>query len=72
MRVSGKPPVLARENRAVHPPRGKPKLFAAGNAVEEIEATARLALLLGGTEAQTLTADQVGAIIRKFDLEWDQ
>ena len=72
MRVSANPPVLARENRAVHQPHGKPKLSAVGNAVEELEATARLALLLKRTEAQALNADQVGAIIRKFDLEWDQ
>jgi ribulose-5-phosphate 4-epimerase/fuculose-1-phosphate aldolase len=44
---------------------------AACNAVEELEATARLALLLRGTGARGLTAGQVQALVTKFDVEWD-
>ena len=40
-------------------------------AMEELEETARLALLLRGTGARALDADQIGAVVRKFDLEWD-
>lgn len=44
---------------------------AACNAIEELEATARLALLLHGTSARGLTNDQVQALVTKFDVEWD-
>lgn len=44
---------------------------AACNAIEELEATARLALLLRGMSARGLTADQVQALVTKFDVEWD-
>lgn len=44
---------------------------AACNAVEELEATARLALLLRGTGARGLTTGQVRALVTKFDVEWD-
>ena len=44
---------------------------AACNAIEELEATARLALLLRGVGAQALSADQVGALVTKFNVEWD-
>ena len=40
-------------------------------AMEELEETAKLALLLRGTGARALDADQIGAVVRKFDLEWD-
>ena len=40
-------------------------------AMEELEETAKLALLLRGTGARPLGADQIGAVVRKFDLEWD-
>ena len=43
---------------------------AACNAIEELEATARLALLLRGTRARGLTGDQVQAVVTKFDVEW--
>ena len=44
---------------------------AACNAVEELEKTAKLALLLRGTKAQMLTPDQVRTVVTKFDVEWD-
>ncbi|MEM6727437.1 MAG: aldolase [Pseudomonadota bacterium] len=44
---------------------------AACNAIEELEATARLALLLRGVDANGLTADQVSQIVTKFDVEWE-
>lgn len=44
---------------------------AACNAVEELEDTARLAMLMRGFDANMLTAAQVGAIVTKFDVEWD-
>lgn len=44
---------------------------AACNAIEELEATARLALLLRGTDAEPLDDDTVRAVVRKFDVEWD-
>jgi len=44
---------------------------AACNAVEELEETAKLALLLRGTKAQMLTPDQVRTVVTKFDVEWD-
>lgn len=44
---------------------------AACTAIEELEETAKLALLLRGTKAQMLTPDQVRAVVTKFDVEWD-
>lgn len=44
---------------------------AACNAVEEMEATAKLAMLMRGFEVRALTAAQIGAVVRKFDVEWD-
>jgi ribulose-5-phosphate 4-epimerase/fuculose-1-phosphate aldolase len=44
---------------------------AACNAIEELEATARLALLLRGNGASGLTTGQVQALVTKFDVEWD-
>ncbi|WP_413718254.1 aldolase [Silicimonas sp. MF1-12-2] len=44
---------------------------AACNAVEELEETARLAMMLRGVEARMLTAEQVRAVVTKFDVEWD-
>ena len=46
-------------------------VVAACNAVEELEATARLALLLRGTSPRMLTGDQVRAVVTRFDVEWD-
>lgn len=44
---------------------------AACNAIEELEATARLALLMRGIPANTLTDDQVQSVATAFDLQWD-
>jgi len=44
---------------------------AACNAVEELEATARLAMLMRGVEARALTDDQINAVVTKFNVEWD-
>lgn len=44
---------------------------AACNAVEELEDTARLAMMLRGMNARALTDDQVRAVVTKFDIEWD-
>ncbi len=46
-------------------------LEAAVFAMEELEETARLALLLRGTGAKPLDAGQIGAVVRAFDVEWD-
>ena len=46
-------------------------LEAACNAVEELEATARLALLVRGTGARALDDATVRAVVAKFDVEWD-
>lgn len=44
---------------------------AACNAIEELEATARLALMLRGMDALALDDAQVRAVVTKFDVEWD-
>ena len=44
---------------------------AACNAIEELEETAKLAMLLRGVNARSLTEDQVRQVITKFDIEWD-
>jgi 3-dehydro-4-phosphotetronate decarboxylase len=44
---------------------------AACNAIEELEDTARLALLVRGTSARALSEDQVKAIVTQFDVEWE-
>lgn len=44
---------------------------SACNAIEELEATARLAILLRGAPARLLTGPQVADLITHFDLEWD-
>lgn len=44
---------------------------AACNAIEELEATARLALMMRGLPAQVLSSDQISQVITKFDVEWD-
>jgi ribulose-5-phosphate 4-epimerase/fuculose-1-phosphate aldolase len=44
---------------------------AACNAIEELEDTARLALLTRGMGARALTDEQVNAVVTKFDVEWD-
>lgn len=47
-------------------------VVAACNAIEELEATAKLALLLRGTSPRMLTAAQQRAVITRFDVEWDE
>ena len=47
-----------------------PSVEAAVNAIEELEATAKLALLLRGTSARTLSSEQVDAVVRRFGIEW--
>lgn len=44
---------------------------AACNAIEELEDTARLALLTRGMSPRGLTPDQVQDVVRRFDVEWD-
>ena len=44
---------------------------AACNAIEELEDTARLAMMTRGMNARKLNASQVKSIVKKFDVEWD-
>lgn len=44
---------------------------AACNAIEELEETARLAMLLRGIDARILTPEQVNRVVKHFDIEWD-
>lgn len=44
---------------------------AACNAVEELEDSARLAMMLRGVPARMLTEAQVKALVTKFDVEWE-
>lgn len=44
---------------------------AACNAIEELEDTARLAMLTRGMAPRGLTTDQVQAVVTKFNVEWD-
>ncbi|MEM1427825.1 MAG: aldolase [Pseudomonadota bacterium] len=44
---------------------------AACNAIEELEATARLALLTRGTPAKSLSDAEVQAVVRGFNVEWE-
>ncbi|WP_299964061.1 aldolase [uncultured Roseobacter sp.] len=44
---------------------------AACNAIEELEATARLALMMRGLPAQALSPAQISQVVTKFDVEWD-
>ncbi len=41
------------------------------NAIEELEATARLAILMRGYDARLLTPEQIGAVVTEFDVDWD-
>lgn len=45
-------------------------LEAAVNAIEELEATARLAMLTHGHRPRTLQPDQIRAVVTAFDVEW--
>ena len=44
---------------------------AACNAIEELEDTARLAMMMRGFDARMLTPDAVTAVVEKFDVDWD-
>lgn len=46
-------------------------LEAAVFAMEELEETAKLALLLRGTGAVGLTDEQISDLVRRFSVEWD-
>lgn len=46
-------------------------LEAAVYAMEELEETAKLALLLQGHRPRMLTSGQVKQVVDKFDVEWD-
>jgi ribulose-5-phosphate 4-epimerase/fuculose-1-phosphate aldolase len=41
------------------------------NAIEELEATAKLALILKGADAKALDVSQINSVIKKFNVEWD-
>lgn len=45
-------------------------LFAAANAIEELEATARLAMLTRGANPRILTPGEIDRIVTTFDVEW--
>nr|WP_318246124.1 hypothetical protein [Stappia indica] len=42
----------------------------AGPAIEELEETARLALLTRGLSLRQLTPDAIDRVVRTFDVEW--
>jgi ribulose-5-phosphate 4-epimerase/fuculose-1-phosphate aldolase len=44
---------------------------AACNAIEELEETAKLAIMMRGFDARALTPAQVRDVVRKFEVEWD-
>lgn len=44
---------------------------AACNAIEELEDTARLAIMMRGYNPKTLTEAQVKDLVTRFDVEWD-
>ncbi|SDW35764.1 aldolase [Litoreibacter albidus] len=44
---------------------------AACNAIEELEDTARLAMMMRGYDANALSPEQVQNLVTKFDVEWD-
>ena len=44
---------------------------AACNAIEELEETAKLAIIMRGFDARALTPAQVRDVVRKFEVEWD-
>lgn len=43
----------------------------AANAMEELEETAKLALITRGLSPRLLSQAQVGTVVKKFDVEWD-
>ncbi|MEL6915482.1 MAG: aldolase [Pseudomonadota bacterium] len=40
------------------------------NAIEELEATARLTLLLRGIESRALDSDEIGRVVHAFNVDW--
>ncbi|WP_298256534.1 aldolase [uncultured Litoreibacter sp.] len=44
---------------------------AACNAIEELEDTARLAIMMRGFDANALSPQQVQNLVTKFDVQWD-
>ena len=44
---------------------------AACNAIEELEDTAKLAIMMRGYEAKMLTPEQINAVVTQFNVEWD-
>jgi ribulose-5-phosphate 4-epimerase/fuculose-1-phosphate aldolase len=46
-------------------------LWAATFAMEELEETAKLALLLSGKAYNALDQQNVEAVVRKFEVDWD-
>lgn len=44
---------------------------AACNAIEELEETAKLAMMVRGMNARGLSDDEVGAVVTRFDVDWD-
>lgn len=44
---------------------------AACNAIEELEDTARLAMMTRGLSPRALTQSQISQLVTKFDVEWD-
>ncbi len=46
-------------------------LEAAVYAMEELEETAKLAMLLRGVDATVLTSRQIDRVVTKFDVEWE-
>ena len=44
---------------------------AACSAIEELEDSARLAILMRGYDAKMLSPEQVSALVTKFDVEWN-
>ena len=44
---------------------------AACNAIEELEATARLAVLTRGLRPRLLTSAQIHDVVTTFNVEWD-
>ena len=45
---------------------------AACNAIEELEDTARLAMMIRGMNPRMLTPGQVRELVNGFDVEWDE
>ena len=44
---------------------------AACNAIEELEATAKLAVLMRGVDARLLDKNQIAQLVSRFDVDWE-